>query len=399
MNLYHRLIKFSKGDKIIIFFFISLILFYLFQLNRMHLANVETAIAWWLFNYEGGIVRRGFTGTLLISLSHSLNFSLLKLLIIYQSLLFITFISLFYFYIRKKNYKIFWLLLIIFSPVTFLVYVYDIFYIARQELLLFIVFLIYLNFIINNKLNYKIAFILSIFASLSLLSHELFLFYISYFLTLHLLIYKKKDSFFYKKFILFIFLPILSAITIFFYGVEFDGEIMCNKIIKAGIDKSYCSSLSSHSHTSILHSIKFTLQHAIGQNYLYVYAPVLIISLLSFLFLVHSLKNKNFGIKKFLFVFIFNFIYSFPIFILVHDWGRYLYIHFTLLLIICIYYLPLRKNKISNFPIFSLNKIKNFILIFFSLLFILAWNSPHCCKNRIGFGAIDVVVNLFKKIN
>ena len=143
MNLYHRLIKFRKGDKILFFFFIFLILFYLFRLNRMHLANVETAIAWWLFNYEGGIVRRGFTGTLLISLSHSLNFSLLKLLIIYQSLLFITFISLFYFYIRKKNYKIFWLLLIIFSPVTFLVYVYDIFYIARQELLLFITHLIF----------------------------------------------------------------------------------------------------------------------------------------------------------------------------------------------------------------------------------------------------------------
>jgi len=399
MNFYQRFVQFIQRDKLIISFFTCLILFYLIQLNKMHSANVETAIAWWLLNYEGGIVRRGFTGTLLISLSHLLNFSLLELLKIYQSFLFITFITIFYFYIRKKNYKKFWLLLIMFSPVTFLVYLYDIFYIARQELLLFIAFLIYLNFIINNKLNCKTAFVLSIFASLSLLSHELFLFYISYFLTLHLLIYKKKNNFFIKEFLVFLCLPILSAIIIFFYGVEFNGEIMCNKIIKAGIDKSYCSSLSSHSYTSILDSIKFTSAHAIGQNYLYVYVPVLIISLLPFLFFIHSLKNKNFNLKKFIFVFIFNFIYSFPIFILVYDWGRYLYIHFTLLLIICIYYLPQRKDRTSHFLMFPFNKGKHIILIFFSLLFIFAWNSPHCCKNRIGFGVIDVVLNFLKKIN
>jgi hypothetical protein len=60
MNFYQRFVQFIQRDKLIISFFTCLILFYLIQLNKMHSANVETAIAWWLLNYEGGSVRRGF---------------------------------------------------------------------------------------------------------------------------------------------------------------------------------------------------------------------------------------------------------------------------------------------------------------------------------------------------
>ena len=124
---------------IILSFLIFLVVFYTIRLDQLFNNSVNHATSWWLFNYEYGLTRRGLIGQILFYFSTNFNFNILDLLQITQTISFSIFIFLIGNFILKKNISIYFFLYF-FSPSLFLIYINDIFYIARQEIFLFIYF-------------------------------------------------------------------------------------------------------------------------------------------------------------------------------------------------------------------------------------------------------------------
>jgi hypothetical protein len=121
-------------------------------LSRLYKTNDELATSWWLINYYGGFVKRGFLGTTLILISELLKIKILNILFFFQIFIFALYIYLLFKNLLEKNIFNYWLLVIFFSPNIILIYFYETFYIARHEIILFIIYLLYVN-LLQNKIR------------------------------------------------------------------------------------------------------------------------------------------------------------------------------------------------------------------------------------------------------
>jgi hypothetical protein len=88
----------KNTEKIFLFFFIFILIYYILQLSRLYKTNDELATSWWLINYYGGFVKRGFLGTTLILISELLKIKILNILFFFQ-----IFIFALYIYLLFKN--------------------------------------------------------------------------------------------------------------------------------------------------------------------------------------------------------------------------------------------------------------------------------------------------------
>ena len=115
------------------------------------------------------------------------------------------------------------------------------------------------------------------------------------------------------------------------------------------------------------------------------------------------LSNLKSLIVKFNFYIIFLFIFSTPLFILGTDWGRWINIHFILIIFLLIYLKINNYKDIEKLNI-SLNK-RNYFIFFIFLFFSFSWNTWNCCPNLASsnlfyFGGgiyerIDTIVSKF----
>jgi len=138
-------------------------------------------------------------------------------------------------------------------------------------------------------------------------------------------------------------------------------------------------------------SLITTKNFVISNNYFTVYSILAILILLLFLiFLAIILFEKKFLIKNFLFILL-NFLYSLPIFFLSYDWGRWLFVHSMILIII--FGLNLKKNNLGMFNL----KYKLTIGLI-SIIFIFTWSVPHCCSDKIGSGFFGKLFQLLNYI-
>ena len=124
---------------VIIFFSFILVITYYFRLNQLYDVSTHHATSWWLFNYESGFTRRGLIGQILLYFSDFFDLNILYILKVLQLFSFSFYIYLVTHYLSTRKISNTFLLLY-FCPGLFLAYVYDIFYIGRQEMYLFIYF-------------------------------------------------------------------------------------------------------------------------------------------------------------------------------------------------------------------------------------------------------------------
>ncbi len=108
LNLFniHTLIK-------IFFFFIFLN--YLYFSIRLSLRENSWIAGDWLMNYEGGILRRGLSGEIILLISNTLSINVIYLLIFIQTFLFFLFLFLFFKIISKKKNKFIIFIFVVFS--------------------------------------------------------------------------------------------------------------------------------------------------------------------------------------------------------------------------------------------------------------------------------------------
>ena len=182
-------------------------------------------------------------------------------------------------------------------------YIYDPFFVGRAEILIFISLIIYIN-ILQNKPRYYKVILISLFSFFSILIHESYIFYLSYFFLFHIFFIKKK-KYEIKFFYTFIILPITAILIILFFDRPIDSSSMCKNIYKLEYYSKICTEqiLAGSKIMGFKDSLISVKNFVISNNYFIVYSilGVLILTLLLIFLSIISLDSK-FLIKNFLFI-------------------------------------------------------------------------------------------------
>lgn len=370
---------------------------YLFFNYRIILRQNPFITADWLINYSGGFVRRGLVGEFIYFFSTKLNIDILNTTFAISSIFFLIFI--FFFYKTLKNYlnsKI--LLIYLFLPSTLLFTFFDPLAVGRKESLVLLFIYLYSYLLINKKLNEKFSkIILLILIVIATLTHELMFFFIPYIFFIKFIfnnqnILKLKE---FKNFNFEIFLFSLSfacILLIFFFSHKHDNNQLCQSLIKLNLNKNICAGTindySGQESSEGLLRKPFLFDYFQSKNYYKVYGLIFFLNffpIISYFYLIKKNKKSRSAIFNYIILSSLCLIFTVPIFLIVNDWGRYLYIHF-----IChslLFSIFIKNNSIDILPISKKYFLeKNFILSFLILLYLTTWHMPHCCQNKIGNG-------------
>ena len=347
--------------KIFLPIFFSLISIYAI-LNIFHSSiSFDWTFQDWLINYEGGFVRRGLSGEIISRISNffvgetkqlyfdiQIHFTYFYIL----SILCLIFYVLLFNFLKKEKLNVHNLFIIL-SPLSISFIIYNFGAIGRKEILFFIIFLLFIFLLSSIKKRELSIFFLIIFFPLVLLLHEGLIFFISAFLVIFLF----EINTFNKKFILstvliFVLLSFgVFILTVIFKGNSAQVEAICLSLSSYPLED--CFGLSaigtlSNSHT-LEHEFNILWHRIFEDKYLFYYPIFAIIAFYpliknSFKYCFNvSVVNKIYKLN-FSTIAIIYFVNSLPLYIFAHDWGRWLYINYILLMI-TFFYLK-RVNKI-----------------------------------------------------
>ena len=136
--------------KIFLPIFFSLISAYVI-LNIFHSSiQFDWTFQDWLINYEGGFVRRGLSGEIILRTSNFFDVQIQFTYFCILSILSLLFYLLFFDFLRKEKLN-FQNLFIILSPLSISFIIYNFGAIGRKEILLFIIFLIFIFLLSSIK--------------------------------------------------------------------------------------------------------------------------------------------------------------------------------------------------------------------------------------------------------
>ena len=338
----------------------------------------------WLINYQGGFVRRGLIGEIIYLATPIIGTSPWISVYIIQAALYIA-ITLLISNKIKSGINIIGLLFIV-SPLTLLFEIYDPGGLGRKELL--ILFLIGLNGYILEKHPEKIGealylYILTVVGSITILIHEIALFYFP-FLFLQLAVYGKCV---YRKF------AFPAIIWLFFAGA-----ILINR---GGLQQAYDISVSWLPYTRSFYvacgqfdfgaicylktSAADAIQQAMAQGFvkaaaihwvtIFAYSALFIFAIKS---VVPTINKKAILINLILALLL-----ILPLYFLGIDYGRWTHI-FVMGLFLSLPNKALNRTLVLGAHT-GLNKIMAVLLVLFSL----SWNVSHMRSDTIGVGIWD----------
>lgn len=273
----------------------------------------------WVINYyDGGFKRRGLLGTLFFIIQDTTGIKLTYLVFTTQLILYTLFFYIYYLIVRHKTIT-FGYFLLIFSPFFLLFYPNDTAAIGRKEILLFVLYAYLIYNIRTNKLSVVKEHIIILLLAIISLMHELTFFFIPYFL-FSIYNHSKKGRDDQLRILIYSSIMILLLTVIFIFGNKINSGHSL-EILKArgvvfrggGILKFKRESFE-------------IIAANINGYYLYFFSLLYqIILFRKFLSTVRTRYRKNY-----IYMGVFCFFFSLPIFFLAVDWGRWLHIHFVL---------------------------------------------------------------------
>jgi len=347
------------------YIFVTIVIYLNFHLNEFPNKYVYTD---WLINYEGGFVRRGLLGQIIFEISNLFNIEISLIILYFQIISYFLYFLLFFFIFFKIKINFFWFV-IIFSPVLFLYPIAELEALGRKDILVISLFLIF-SLVNYNSLNSLIlAFIC--FFSLSTLIHEITVFYIFHYLFIiyikNRFIIKQKFNYFY---FLYILICILSLLYLALYKHNF---VVIEEILKSYNYEDFTDQSGSFSH--IKPSLESVFLKTINNISL---VPIIRIIFLIFLSLFPILffnkikeeyVDKYFNLKN---IILGSILLAIPLYLLIFDWGRVIYINYNFLIIILtqLFLLKVFDQEFLDTKIKDLKKIyKVLIFILICLLF------------------------------
>lgn len=257
----------------------------------------------WLISYQdGGFRRRGLSGEVFFLLQ-DITALPLEFLVGFAQLICLSIIFYGIIHLIIKNYAsepLYFLLFLL--PTTLLFWVNDEQTIGRKELILFSIFILFIKT--------RLYILTGILLAISTLFHELTIFFIPYFIFIMLI---RNENIFSKNTIFLSIWPILSFGAIYLFGdVHFSNGNVMTILAEKGITKM----------SNVLIDYKDPAKIAISVKSLsYIYH---IIFTFIILFLYELLYKSK---VKIAFLYLLGITLSLPLFLLAVDWGRWIFIH------------------------------------------------------------------------
>lgn len=373
--------------KAIFYYFFTILLTWIGYNLYQYIENAHGFILGdWLVNYhDGGFKRRGLSGSFFFIIQDLTGINLKTLVFSTQMVLYFLFFFLIGKILYKKTVSILFLSLIL-SPLTFLFYLNDPHIVGRKEILLYLIFAYFIYLKDQKKFKGYRQYLVYLFLFIGTLFHEIFIFYMPYFLLASYLFDGKIKI--KENTLLFLSVLVPTFFIFFFGGLTNEGESLI-MLSQRGIDfPSDKLNIFDFSNT-LLSSLDRYKDAPISYS---LYLVSLLLGIIHFSFYLRTESSSSF--KKIIKYFMLAIIYSLPLFVLVCDWGRWLQIHFILLFLILLSRRPKHNESQDKALNIALNT-KNIILLVIIIPFFFTWRIYHF---KDGFNLDGILYFVFKKI-
>lgn len=313
--------------KIFIYFLVIITAIYTLAFTlAFNLKDDGYILADWLINYEdGGFKRRGLSGSFFFIIQDVTGFSLNYIVYFFQFII----ISLFFWcYTKLIRYKLTDLLYLslLLSSIGFVGLLNTVTYVGKKEFIVFLLFTYFVYLLDHDKLSKYKEYLFCLLLFISTLLHEVTLFYIPYFA---IALYVKNGKLEIKRYIKYFLAVIIPAAALIAFGKNVNEGMSLEILNKRGVHPTYGIFYWN------IDERQYIKEH-LNEYLLY------FISLgISVFHIGYYLKYLN-GRKILYILLIGAFIFSFPLFYLAIDWGRWLYIH--MMLIIILFAMMLKKG-------------------------------------------------------
>ncbi|WP_428070534.1 hypothetical protein [Chryseobacterium gambrini] len=308
----------------------------------------------WLINYQdGGFKRRGLSGSFFFLLQDLTGLRLNYLVYFVQFLIISGFFWLYTKLIRYKATDLLYFSLLL-SSIGFVGLLNTVTYVGKKEFIVFLLFTWFAYLLDNDKLskNKEYFFCIALFVTTFL--HEVVLFYVPYFA---IALYLKTGKFEFKRYLKYFLSVGIPTLLILAFGKNVNEGRSLQILCERGVHPTYGIFYWN------INERDYIRQHS---NEYILYFLSLVLSIFHVGYYLKFLNDR----KVLSILLIGAFLFSFPLFYLAIDWGRWMYIH--MMLIIVLFALLLRKERsIYAFEPIVINRkfyITLFIIIF-SLLY------------------------------
>jgi len=311
-------------------------------------------LADWLINYQdGGFKRRGLAGSFFFLMQDLTGLRLNVLVYIVQ---FAVIAGFFWLYTRLIRYKVTDLLYLslLLSAVGFVGLLNTVTYVGKKEFIVFLLFTGFVYLLDQNKLSRKKEYLFCLALFITAFLHEIVLFYVPYFA---IALYLKTGTLEYKRYIKYFLAVGIPTALILLFGKNVNEGMSLQILAERGVHPVYGifywninerDYIRQHSNEYVLYFISLAL---------------------SIVHIAYYLKFLN--SRKVLSILLAGaFLFSLPLFYLAIDWGRWMYIH--MMLMIVLFALPLRNGQ----SVLAFEKIRinrkfriTLLIIIFSLLY------------------------------
>lgn len=324
-----RLEKFVQyfNIKIFIYFIIAITAVYTLAFTlAFNLKDDGYILADWLINYEdGGFKRRGLSGSFFFILQDITGLSLNYIVYFFQFII----ISLFFWcYTKLIRYKVTDLLYLslLLSAIGFVGLLNTVTYVGKKEFIVFLLFTYFVYLLDHDKLSKYKEYIFCLLLFISTLLHEVTLFYVPYFA---IALYMKNGKLEITRYIKFFIAVMLPAAAIVLFGKNVNEGLSLEILNRRGVFPTYGIFYWN------IDERQYIKEHL---NEYLLYFISLGISVFHIGYYLKYLKER-----KILYILLIGaLIFSLPLFYLAIDWGRWMYIHMMLMIIL--FAMMLRKG-------------------------------------------------------
>lgn len=386
-------------------YFLAIVLMALFvSVHYIRVAYMQ-AVDWsgwsigeWLTNFEGGWVRRGLGGQVILLISNATHIQMNWIVLVIQITSYLCFIALFLRLLSRKSIS-FWYFMVCFSPGFLLFTYYDSMAVGRKEVLLYLMFIIWLGICLRQRNSFINTVLFSITYCLLTLVHEMFFFFSPYFVIAALFCGDSKLGLNKKSLLIPAFSTFGVSLSVFIFN-PINGTAICEGLLLRGLPESVCSgsiTFGASSPSALLQDYILGINQSVIFD---VGLAFLLIQIPSYLAIRGSeATHAQKGIWAL--VSAGAILFSAPLFILATDWGRWISIHNTLVLCVLIIFL---KNRGSSSPIgertasSSVQIHKNVYALILCLLFLIfnaSYSLRHCCDKDFfkPWGPIEKIIS------
>ena len=370
--------------RIFLMIFIEVVFCFLLYHAFMIILHSNSPHPWivgdWLINYQGGLVRRGLIGEIAFQVSQSSGIDIVILIVVFQTLVYLIFLINSYRLSTKSPFSPLSAILIG-SPAFILFPILDPIGAFRKEILLFaLLSALCIHLVTTNNISRLLPVFISAAGVFIALSHEMLIVYFPYIIAA-LIIYDGGFINQAKKGVLAIVpaIAITIPIMIFSKGDVQTVKIICNSLrpnlpldcLSPGIEPGAISFLGeklSSAHDFVIESLGLNTILTYIVSIVLAFTPLVLMYFSKF----SSNVRKNINLKFWLVLCILSAIVgSIPLFWVVADYGRLVYIHVTCLTILML--MGIQEN-VDNPLRLNINLIPVWALAF---LYITGWRLIH----------------------